>query len=396
MPGGARFGETATKPCASSTKSVGDGIAILTYELVRDAERAAAGAGLQDKRAAALRRAGIQESADAGRVVHRETHADAGLPDVVQRPSRLRALAAMEPNAESSADALDRIAGMACRLLEAPVALVNLVGSERQRLVGYGGDDPLWSVRELPLTHGFCPFALGAEHAFAFADARAEPSLAANPVVEQLGVLAYAGVPLRVADGEPIGTLCAIDHSPHAWSEDDLANLSDLAASAVTELQLLAASRRAARQQARVRTLAALSYALAPAASADEMIEQLGTAVDRVNASVAWLAVLDESGRELRTAVGVDPPLVRRLPSPPVPQPDFLPTRQDVRDRFEAPPDIGSAALLQLAARDRCLASSVWASKTNGRSRPRIAPTSRHSPGSPASRCHAAAERRSG
>ena len=291
-------------------------------------------------------------------MVHRETQAgaDAGLPDVVQRPSRLRALAAMEPNAESSAEALDRIAGMACRLLEAPIVLVNLVGSDRQRLVGQGGDDRSWSGREL-LTHGFCPFALGAEHAFAFADARAEPSLAANPVVEQLGVLAYAGVPLRVADGEPIGTLCAIDYAPHAWSEDDLANLSDLAASAVAELQLLAASRRAAREHARIRTLAALSYALAPAASADDVIDQLGPAIHRLHASVVWLALLDESGRELRTAaaVGVDPRVVERLPVPPAPQAEFLPTRQDVRDRFEAPPDVGSAALLPLAARDRCL-----------------------------------------
>jgi GAF domain-containing protein len=275
---------------------------------------------------------------------------------VVQRPSRLRALAAMEPNAESSAEALDRIAGMACRLLEAPTVLVNLVGSDRQRLVGQGGDDRSWSGRELPLTHGFCPFALGAEHAFAFADARAEPSLAANPVVAQLGVQAYAGVPLR-ADGEPIGTLCAIDYAPHAWSEDDLANLSDLAASAVAELQLLAASRRAARELARIRTLAALTYSLAPAASADDVIDELGPAIYRLHASVVWLALLDESGRELRTAaaVGVDPQVVERLPVPPAPQAEFLPTRQDVRDRFEAPPDVGSAALLPLAAPDRCL-----------------------------------------
>jgi hypothetical protein len=42
---------------------VGDGVAILTYERVREAERASDGASVQDKRAAALRRAGIRESA---------------------------------------------------------------------------------------------------------------------------------------------------------------------------------------------------------------------------------------------------------------------------------------------------------------------------------------------
>jgi dihydrofolate reductase len=45
------------------SQTVGDGIAILTYERVRDAERASNGASLQDKRAAALRQAGIRENA---------------------------------------------------------------------------------------------------------------------------------------------------------------------------------------------------------------------------------------------------------------------------------------------------------------------------------------------
>ena len=53
---GARlFGETSDKKPMRlvDTQTVGDGIAILTYEPVRDAERASDGAGLQDKRAAA-------------------------------------------------------------------------------------------------------------------------------------------------------------------------------------------------------------------------------------------------------------------------------------------------------------------------------------------------------
>jgi dihydrofolate reductase len=58
------FGETSDKRPMRlvDTQTVGDGIAILTYERVRDAERASDGASLQDKRAAALSRAGIRES----------------------------------------------------------------------------------------------------------------------------------------------------------------------------------------------------------------------------------------------------------------------------------------------------------------------------------------------
>jgi dihydrofolate reductase len=63
---GARlFGETSNKKPMRlvDTQTVGDGIAILTYEPTRAAERASDGASLQDKRAAALSRAGIRESA---------------------------------------------------------------------------------------------------------------------------------------------------------------------------------------------------------------------------------------------------------------------------------------------------------------------------------------------
>jgi GAF domain-containing protein len=284
---------------------------------------------------------------------------------VVHRPSRLRALAALEANAESSAEALDRIAAMACRLLRTPVVLVNLVGSERQRFIGCGGGDPAWaSVRGMPLTHGFCPFAVGAEDAYAFDDARADPALAANPVVEQLGVRAYAGVPLRAGDGEPIGTLCAIDQEPHPWSEDDLRLLTDLAAAVVAELQLLAATRRAARQQSRVRALGALSAALASADSAEDVIGELAPVVDRLDARAVWLLTFDEAGRSPRdvAAAGVDPAVVERLPLPRAVgegRPDFLPTRREVRDRIEpmleAVPGVGSAALLPLVADSRCL-----------------------------------------
>ena len=55
---GARlFGETSDKKPLRlvDTRTVGDGIAILTYERVREAERASDGASLQDKRATALR-----------------------------------------------------------------------------------------------------------------------------------------------------------------------------------------------------------------------------------------------------------------------------------------------------------------------------------------------------
>ena len=183
--------------------------------------------------------------------------------DVIRRPSRLQALAELGANAQSSAEALDRIARVACRVLSVPVALVNLIGADRQQFVGCGGPEPWASMTGMPLDAGFCPFVLDGD-AYTLEDARKVPAHAGDPAVE-LGVVAYAGVPLRAFDGEPIGTLCAVDFEPRTWSEDDLAIMADLAAGVIAELQLLTATRMIARDQVRLRSLAELSTALAPA-----------------------------------------------------------------------------------------------------------------------------------
>ena len=295
------------------------------------------------------------------------------MSEVVRRPSRLQALAELGANAESSAEALDRIGQVACRVLDVPVALVNLIGADRQRFVGCAGPEPWPSMREMPLTAGFCPFALGVDDAYALEDARTDPALAANPAVEQLGVVAYAGVPLRAAGGEPIGTLCAIDYEPRAWSQDDLALLEDLAAGVIAELQLLAATRLVARHQVRLRELTVLSSALAPADTVRDVLDEVCRTVDRFDAHSVWLSIVDESGQSLQMAAAggaeseaaalqPDVPLAAPLPPAQVVrtgEPEFLTTRADVRDRFAellaVMPDIGSVAMLPLTAGDERL-----------------------------------------
>ena len=59
-------------------------------------------------------------------------------------------------------------------------------------------------------------------------DARTHPVLSENSAIADLGVIAYAGVPLSAVTGETIGSFCAIDGRPRAWSGDELATLRDL------------------------------------------------------------------------------------------------------------------------------------------------------------------------
>ena len=62
-------------------------------------------------------------------------------------------------------------------------------------------------------------------------DARRDSRVADNGAVGDLGVIAYAGVPLKTADGRTLGAFCAIDGEPRAWDAEDVEALREIAAS---------------------------------------------------------------------------------------------------------------------------------------------------------------------
>jgi GAF domain-containing protein len=69
-------------------------------------------------------------------------------------------------------------------------------------------------------------------------DAREHPVLRDNPAIRDLGIIAYAGVPLIAPSGDVLGTLCAIDHQPRHWTTEQVEILSNLAGSVLSEIKL--------------------------------------------------------------------------------------------------------------------------------------------------------------
>jgi PAS domain S-box-containing protein len=126
--------------------------------------------------------------------------------------------------------ALDRLTRIACHVLRVPAALVCLLDDERQFFAGLEGlPEPLASARQTPLTHSFCRYAVASRADVVVTDARQHQELRDHPALSELGIVAYAGVPLLDLDGRALGTLCAIDHEPREWTDGELAALHDLA-----------------------------------------------------------------------------------------------------------------------------------------------------------------------
>ncbi|MFI7598777.1 SpoIIE family protein phosphatase [Actinoplanes sp. NPDC049681] len=235
-----------------------------------------------------------------------------GAPDrgVIGDASRLRSLQRVCVGAEPDA-AFDRFASLVKRLLGVPVALVSLVDEERQFFPGQVGLAEPWSAkRETPHSHSFCRHVVIEGSTKVFPDARIYAQVRDNLAIPELGVVAYAGVPLTDADGRTLGSLCAIDTEPRAWTGDELAILTDLAEACSSELRLriardLAEETRNQAEEARKQAEASRNQAEASRTEAEEARHQAEKALtqaeearhqaEEARAQLAMLAELTEA-----------------------------------------------------------------------------------------------------
>jgi signal transduction histidine kinase len=233
-------------------------------------------------------------------------------------------------------DTFDRFTRLTRRALGVPVSLVSLVDDHRQFFKSVAGLGEPWATdRETPLSHSFCQHVVTGNSPLVVSDAPADSLVCDNLAIPDLGVIAYAGMPLRTPEGMPLGSLCAIDTQPREWTEDELGMLADLAKAVSSEIGLrLAAVRQrafAANASHQLRTpLTALRLQLEELGHnvegrvADGVVDRLLGEVDRLSETVTSLLEMAREGRfghereidlgELvRTVVERWQPLARRM-----------------------------------------------------------------------------------
>lgn len=162
------------------------------------------------------------------------------------RLARLHSYAVLDTPAEPSFDDITMLASHIC---QAPIALVNLIDSERQWTKARQGLD----IHELPRQLSFCAHAiLQPDRIMEVPDARLDPRFADNPVVTgDQNIRFYAGAPLVTRDGFALGSLCVLDRQPRQLTEAQRQALLALARQVMALLEL----RQALQEQARQRGL---------------------------------------------------------------------------------------------------------------------------------------------
>jgi GAF domain-containing protein len=126
-------------------------------------------------------------------------------------------------------ESFDRLTRLASHLLGVGAALLSLVDKDRQFFKSQVGLPQPWaSTRQTRLSHSFCQWVVSSREQLIVEDANEHPALRANLAAKDLGVIAYAGVPVKARGGQVLGSFCAIHSEARAWSDEDVETLHDL------------------------------------------------------------------------------------------------------------------------------------------------------------------------
>jgi diguanylate cyclase (GGDEF)-like protein len=200
-----------------------------------------------------------------------------------ERLSALHALAILDTAPEAHFDAVCRLARA---LFRVPYAWISLVDADR-----------LWCKASSGIRFGhtardaaFCHHAILGDAPLVIEDATADPRFRTVALVAgAAGVRFYAGVPLVLWPGLPVGTLCLADTAPRRLSAEEAARLQDLTEIVVAQLRHHEARVASETEAARRRSSEdALSEANRNLTLAEQMAHIGHWRVDLASGALTW------------------------------------------------------------------------------------------------------------
>lgn len=220
-------------------------------------------------------------------------------PGPLLNSSRLNSLAGYGILDSLPEPGFDDIVNLARQICGTPVALVSLVGEDRQWFKARAGFERC----EVPLNQSVCTHTLTQPDLLVISDLSSDPRTRANPLVSgEPYIRFYAGAPLQAPDGEQLGALCVIGHEPRpeGLTTEQATSLQALARQVMIQLEL---QRVARAHQAVLDTQRAIQDA---AGDLDVILDAAAAGVMRAvpQAEGAAIELRDGDTLALRSACG--------------------------------------------------------------------------------------------
>lgn len=167
-----------------------------------------------------------------------DPHAPAPEVDPILDTARLREIAELDLFAPEVSELLNDLAQQASDELNMPLGMVNVVLDEAQFIAANAGVEGwIGEAQGTPVEWAFCRFAVREQADFVVEDAHEHLLVKDNPLVTQDGLRCYAGIPLITSRGFSIGSFCVAGVEPHAFTDDEMAYLRGLAATAMERIE---------------------------------------------------------------------------------------------------------------------------------------------------------------
>jgi sigma-B regulation protein RsbU (phosphoserine phosphatase) len=152
-----------------------------------------------------------------------------------ERLADLHALQLLDTPSEKR---FDRIVNLTKAVLDAPIAYIALIDSDRQWFKAKAGMCD--ALSQTPRDESFCGHAILQDTPLIVEDALQDPRFVDNPMVTgEPHVRFYAGHPLKTEAGHNIATLCVVDTKPRSFSPEEVDKFHRLAELAEQELSML-------------------------------------------------------------------------------------------------------------------------------------------------------------
>ncbi|WP_433824472.1 ATP-binding protein [Actinoplanes sp. CA-015351] len=152
---------------------------------------------------------------------------------VLRDPARLVAVEQARRLLPASPLPADAVARLAARLLAAPMAAVTLIGADEEHFAGvHHLPESLAGTGHAALSYSVCKYVVSQDHPVLSGDLLAEESaeLRDHLLATEYGIRAFAGVPVRDAGDQPLGSLTVFDTVPRRWTDEQLTTLVEIAA----------------------------------------------------------------------------------------------------------------------------------------------------------------------
>lgn len=154
----------------------------------------------------------------------------------VNDPARLTAVKAVQRLELHRDPAFARLIKQATQMLSVPVALISLVDQGMDHIINQTGIPKQHAkAGRIDAQPSFCELTIAQDSPVIIDDAANHPTLRLFPSVQYMGVRAHLGIPLHY-NGQAIGNCCVIDYKPRHWTAEDVKILTDLAQTAMKQI----------------------------------------------------------------------------------------------------------------------------------------------------------------